>query len=354
MIRRRSHFPSMSFEYELPPDLIAQAPPAERDAARLLVVDRGAGRLAHRRVRELPDLLCPGDVLVVNDSRVIPARLRGRTDTGARIEVLLVREREPHTWECLGRPVKRLRPGRRVVLADSIGATVVGASGGRVALRFNTTVPVLDLLDAHGEVPLPPYIRRRPEDRIEDRERYQTVYARVPGAVAAPTAGLHLTEALIERLRGRQVELAAVTLHVGPGTFLPIRKTDVRRHWMEPEWVDIPAATAAAIGRAKRDGRRVVAVGTTTTRGLESRAGSDGAVASGSGWADAFIVPGYRFRVIDGLLTNFHLPRSTLLMLVAALAGWETVLGAYEEAVRQRYRFYSYGDAMLITGAARE
>jgi len=343
-----SPFDLAAYDYDLPSELIAQQPLADRDAARMMALDRTSGELTHRGVGDLPRLLRPGDVLVLNDTRVRPARLRGETDTGAKFELLLLRLMEDESWECLGRPAKRLPPGRRLFFPGSATGTVIRVGDGRVVVSFDAASGVDALLEAHGEIPLPPYIHRPHGAEPSDRERYQTVYARVPGAVAAPTAGLHLTPLLLDRLRRGGVEVVSITLHVGPGTFQPVREADVRRHRMEREWVDIPAATARVLARAKRDGRRVIAVGTTTTRALESRAAPDGLVRSGAGWAEGFIMPGYELRVVDGLLTNFHLPRSTLLLLVAAVAGREAILAAYREAVRQRYRFYSYGDAMII------
>ena len=346
-----------AFDYHLPEEAIAQEPAAERDQARLLLLDRSTGERRHRRICDLPELLCSGDLVVFNDTKVIPARLRGTTETGARVEVLLVRASEHRTWNALVRPAKRLKPGRTIKFdckaveghsSANVVATVVSAQDGRADLAFEPGVDVPELLERSGEIPLPPYIHREPGGTPDDRERYQTVYARRPGAVAAPTAGLHFTPELLERLRQRGIESAMITLHVGPGTFQPVRTGDVRTHRMEAEWCDISADAAAAIMKAKQDGRRVVAIGTTTTRALESRAMESGAVESGSGWADCFIVPGHRFRIVDALLTNFHLPRSTLLMLVAGFAGRERILDVYAEAVAMRYRFYSYGDAMLI------
>ncbi len=346
-------FDLAAYDYELPPERIAQEPLAERDAARLLLLDRNRGGRAHRRVRDLPGLLRRGDLLVVNDTRVRPARLRGVTETGAAAELLLLRQCEPGLWECMARPVKRLRPGRNLRLAGGAAARVESAGNARVVVRFDSRVSVEDLLREHGEVPLPPYIRRPEGCLPADRERYQTVYARVPGAVAAPTAGLHLTADLLAALRFAGVQVVSLTLHVGPGTFLPVREGDVRGHRMEAEWVEIPEETAQALAEAKMQGRRVVAVGTTTTRALESRARRAGTVMAGAGWADLFILPGHHFRVVDALLTNFHLPRSTLLLLVAAFAGREAVLAAYREAVECGYRFYSYGDAMLISSGGQ-
>lgn len=354
-------------DFDLPPELIAQAPAAERDSARLMVVDRGGGRIDDL-VRRLPDYLQAGDVLVVNDTRVIPARLRGRLPTGGRVELLALRPSPASAgarprWTCLAKPTKRLTPGLCIELdggADAIVARLLG--GGRFDIELQSDVPFLDYLNAHGEVPLPPYIRRPAGPLADDRSRYQTIFANPPGAIAAPTAGLHFTDELVAELRGRGIEIVPLTLHVGPGTFMPIRDGDLGAHTMEAEWYDIPEPTAAAICAAKAEGRRVIAIGTTTTRALESAAGSaepppgpllgkEGGrapVGAGSGWAGLFITPGYRFRVVDALFTNFHLPKSTLLLLVSAFAGTPTILAAYRDAVDRGYRFYSYGDAMLL------
>lgn len=339
------------FAFELPPDRIAQQPLAERDASRLMLLGRVSGRVEHRAFRELPELLQPGDLLVVNRSRVFPARLIGkRPKTGGRAEVLLLRPAdEPGEWEALLRPARRLGPGERVRITSELGIRVLsgalGADGHR-RVRIETDSDVWDALDRLGHTPLPPYVQR--EDRPEDRERYQTVYARERGSVAAPTAGLHFTPALLERLAARGVERAEVVLHVGPGTFQPVKVEEVSLHRVDPEPCLVPESTADAIVRTRRRGGRVVCVGTTTVRTLESRVRDDGSVEAGAGSTDCVIVPGFRFRVTDALITNFHLPRSSLLLLVAAFAGRERVLEAYAEAVRAGYRFYSYGDAMLI------
>jgi S-adenosylmethionine:tRNA ribosyltransferase-isomerase len=338
-----------SYDYPLPPDLVAQEPLARRDASRLLVLERATGALSHRTFSDLPELLRPGDILVTNRSRVFPARLLGRREGGAAAEVLLVRRREPMVWEAMVRPGRRLRPGATVDVAEGFRVRVedAPAPGGLRAVRL-----LLDGLDPeaalelHGHVPLPPYIRRA--DAREDRERYQTVFARETGSVAAPTAGLHFTPELLDRLRGRGVECAEIVLHVGPGTFRPVEVADVREHRVDPERFTIPLETAAVLHRARDEGRRVVAVGTTATRALESAIDAAGQVRPGDGETDLVIVPGFRFRVTDALVTNFHLPRSSLLLLVSAFAGRERVLAAYAEAVRRRYRFYSYGDAMLV------
>jgi S-adenosylmethionine:tRNA ribosyltransferase-isomerase len=337
----------VDLDYALPEALIAQEPAPERAAARLLVLAPGTAP-HHGRVAELPASLRPGDLLVLNDTRVIPARVRGRRPSGGALEVLFVRAlgAEGLEWEVLVRGTPRL--GERVHLADGAGQWVAALGDGRWCLRVEVEGEVLAWLERHGEVPLPPYIRRPAGPTLADRDRYQTVYARNPGAVAAPTAGLHLTGDLLDACRARGIDIATLTLHVGPGTFMPIRTDDLDAHTMAAERYELPDATAARVRAARRDGRRVVAVGTTTVRALEAAA-AEGEVRAGAGEASLFIRPGYRFRAVDGLLTNFHLPRSPLLALVAALAGWERLRSAYEEAVERGYRFYSYGDAMLLT-----
>lgn len=339
------------FDYDLPLSAIAQEPATPRDASRLLVLDRARGGWEDHLFADLPGLLRPDDCLVVNESRVIPARLLGaRADDGRPVELLLVREIAPDRWEALARPARRCVPGVRIALGGGAAHAVVvaeGADGVRV-VAFDAPWPVSGLLERHGLPPLPPYITRHAAPGPEDRERYQTVYARADGSVAAPTAGLHFTPALLDRIRARGVEVHALTLHVGPGTFRPVKAPTIEAHRMDGEAVSIPSATAAAVNRARAAGRRVVAVGTTTTRSLEWAAAAHGRVAAGAGCADLFIHPPYAFRVVDALLTNFHLPRSTLLMLVAALAGRDLVLSAYRHAVAAGYRFYSYGDAMLV------
>jgi S-adenosylmethionine:tRNA ribosyltransferase-isomerase len=338
------------FDYELPPELIAQEPLPERDASRLLVLDRRSGEMSHRAFAELPDLLAVGDLLVVNRSRVIPARLLGRRAKGGEAEILLVRDRGEGRWEAMVRPGRHLRPGQRVTIDEDLSVMVesesLDESGRRQVRLLSKRRDIEAAVERCGHTPLPPYIRR--PDRPADRERYQTVYAREGGSVAAPTAGLHFTEALLTRLREKGVERAEVVLHVGPGTFQPVKAARVEDHRVAPEAYAVPRETAVAVESARARGGRVVAVGTTTVRTLESAAGSDGTVAAGEGETSLVIVPGHRFRALDALLTNFHLPRSSLLLLVAAFAGREAVLRAYAEAVRLRYRFYSYGDAMLI------
>jgi len=318
-----------------------------------MVVDRIDGGRLHSAVSALPRHLRPGDLLVVNDTRVIPARLRGQLPTGGKVELLALHsspdESSKPRWRFLAKPAKRLRIGSKMALAGGATGTVTQVlESGRCELELNADRPVFEYLQAFGEVPLPPYIHREVGPDAEDRERYQTIFARHAGAIAAPTAGLHFTPDLVESLRCRQIDIVPVTLHVGPGTFLPIRTDEYSAHTMDAEWYELPPSTAAAIRSAKAEKRRVVAVGTTTTRALESAAAT-GELREGSGWADLFITPGDTFRVVDALFTNFHLPKSTLLLLVSAFANREIVLDAYRDAVAQRYRFYSYGDAMLIS-----
>lgn len=336
------------YDYELPRELIAQAPLADRSASRLLVLERRTGRVEHRRFRDLPDLLTPGDLVVVNRSRVLPARLLARRPGGGSAEILLVRRRGPEHWTAMVRPGRRLRPGVVLDVAPGFQVRIEAAADPgptRLVRLLATDGNPEAAIDRHGHVPLPPYIRR--PDRLEDRERYQTVYASVPGSVAAPTAGLHFTEEVLNRLADRGIHRAELVLHVGPGTFRPVEARDVRRHHVDAEAYELPEATAGAVARAASEGRRVVAVGTTTTRALEAAA-ARGPLRARRGETDLVLYPGRRFRVVDTLLTNFHLPRSSLLLLVCAFASREAVLAAYADAVREHYRFYSYGDAMLI------
>ena len=352
-----------SYDYSLPPELIAQAPLAARDASRLLVLDRATGALEHGHFTDLPERLQPGDLLVTNRSRVFPARLLGRREGGGKAEILLVRRREGGLWDAMLRPGRRLRTGMVVEVAPGLGVRIEpepspatrpvaaeGPPGAETVLRSVRLLTVGlsedEALERFGHAPLPPYIHR--EEGPDDRERYQTVYAREPGSVAAPTAGLHFTPALLERLAARGIERAELVLHVGPGTFRPVEVADVRHHRVDPERVRIPDETAAAVERARREGRRVVAVGTTVTRALESALDASGRLQSGECETDLVIVPGHRFHVVSALVTNFHLPGSSLLLLACAFAGRARLLAAYQEAVTRRYRFYSYGDAMLI------
>ena len=333
------------FDFELPDDLIAQRPARPRDAARLLAVGRALG---HHRVRDLPALLQPGDLLVFNDTRVIPTRLEGKRGQ-ARIEATLHKQAGPARWWAFARPAKRLKPGDEVAFDAGLTAAVEAREGGEVLLRFACAdEELLRILDAAGGMPLPPYIRQGSGD-AEDRADYQTVYARVAGAVAAPTAGLHFTPELLRALAERGVGSAFVTLHVGAGTFLPVKEEDPRRHRMHAEWGEVPAATVEAVERARARGGRIVAVGTTALRLLESAAAEDGTLAPFRGETDIFILPGYRFRVVERLMTNFHLPKSTLFMLVSAFSGLERMRAAYATAVAEGYRFYSYGDSSLLT-----
>jgi S-adenosylmethionine:tRNA ribosyltransferase-isomerase len=339
------------FDYELPPEMIAQTPIEPRDASRLLVLERKTGTIVHRRFRDVGEFLRPGDLLVANDSRVIPARLLGRKDTGGRAEVFLLRRQRERVWETLVRG-RRLRPGTRIRFCSSdeddghpvLAATIVSetAEGGRL-VEFDH--PVEPLLDKLGILPLPPYIHQP----LADGERYQTVYARVHGSVAAPTAGLHFTASLIDQLQSQGVRFAFVTLHVGQATFRPVKTEWVEDHPMHSEWADLQPETVEAIDQTRQHGGRVIAVGTTAVRTLEAAAvQSNGSIRPFRGWTDIFVTPGYRFRAVDGMVTNFHLPRSTLLMLVSAFARKELIDRAYQEAIAEGYRFYSFGDAMLI------
>jgi len=344
------------FDYRLPRESVAQEPCARRDAARLMVLDRAGGGIVETRFARIGDHLRAGDLLVLNDTRVIPALLRARKPTGGLVELLLV-AREPgdaegRAWICLASTSRGLRPGTSLRIAEGFEAEFVGeAAGGRVRVRLLPGGGDVDAaIRRHGSVPLPPYIERGDDDprAALDRERYQTVYAREDGAVAAPTAGLHFTEELLQALLDRGIATATLTLHVGPGTFQPVRSGDIEEHRLEPEAFRLPVATAEALARCRARGGRVVAVGTTVVRVLEDRARADGRVEPGEGWCGAFITPGHRFRAVDALLTNFHLPRTTLVILVCAFAGRERILTAYDRAATSGFRFYSYGDAMLI------
>ena len=332
-----------SFDFDLPPELIAQSPLPERDASRLLVLPRISGPVQHRAVRDLPQLLRPGDLLVVNEARVIPARLLGhKVGTGGKVELLLVEPLGSTEWLALGQSSKALREGAEVDVPGGRIQIAQVRGGGELVVRLPVTGDALwNFLDQAGELPLPPYIEHAPG--ALDRERYQTIFARERGAVAAPTAGLHFTQALVDQLKGAEIGIARITLHVGPGTFLPVRASRTEDHRMHGERYLVPAETAAAYARTRASGGRVVAVGTTALRTLEASLGRPG-----PGSTDLFITPGYQFRAADALFTNFHLPRSTLLMLVSAFAGLDRILAAYREAVARCYRFFSYGDAMLI------
>jgi S-adenosylmethionine:tRNA ribosyltransferase-isomerase len=338
-----------SYDYHLPPERIAQYPVEPRDVSRLLVVHRDGSGFRHLRFRDVVDMIPAGDVLVLNETRVFPARLRGRKPTGAPAEVLLLRPRtaDEREWEALVRPGGKLKPGRVIDIADGLRVRVVDSipGGGRV-VRLEGELPPRSALDRWGEMPLPPYIDRSAEPG--DRERYQTIYARATGSVAAPTAGLHFTPRVLDALRDKGVEVATLVLHVGVGTFRPVDHEEVGRHVMHVEWYEVPEVSAQVLNDARAGGRAIWAVGTTVVRTLESIADDTGRIRPGSGWTDVFIRPPYRFRVVDRLVTNFHLPRSTLLMLVSAFAGHERTMAAYREAVAEGYRFYSYGDAMVV------
>lgn len=346
------------FDFELPDRLIALRPAVPRDSARLLVV-RENGGLEHWFVRDLPGLLHPADVMVVNDSKVIAARLhgvresRGSEGAGAKCELLVFRRVNATTFRAFARPAKRLRPGDRVRFGRELHGTVMNRDGAEVAVTFSLAGEALDAAIAElGEIPLPPYITgKRPSD-LRDRSDYQTVYARTPGSVAAPTAGLHFTPELLQALRERGIETASVTLHVGPGTFLPVSTEDSSAHVMHSEWAWLSESTAAQLNAARRAGGRIVAAGTTALRTLETAAGENGAIAPFAGETALFITPGYRFKAVNVLLTNFHLPKSTLFMLVSAFSGTETMKRAYGEAIEAAYRFYSYGDACLLFRSA--
>lgn len=335
------------FDYALPPELIAQTPLERRDASRLLCLDRSTGAFSHHRFYELPDFLNAGDCLILNDSRVLPARLLGRREPGGgACEVLLLVDRGEGAWECIVRPGKRLREGARLTFGDGALTAEVAEvlpDGNRV-VRFSYDGIFLEVLERLGKMPLPPYIK----EELQDRERYQTVYSRVSGSAAAPTAGLHFTGELLEEIAAKGVGIGYVTLHVGLGTFRPVKEDELEAHEMHSEYCVVSPETAALVNQTKRNGGRVVCVGTTSCRTLEAWAGEDGALEPHAGRTDIYIYPGYRFKVMDALVTNFHLPQSTLLMLVSAFAGRENVLRAYEEAVRERYRFFSFGDAMFI------
>lgn len=336
------------FYYDLPQELIAQTPIEKRDTSRLMTLDRATGEVGHHRFYELPDFLRPGDCLILNDSRVLPARLLGqRLPGGGACEVLLLTDKGDKTWECLVRPGRKMRTGAKLSFGNGeLTAEVVGeVEGGNRLVRFDYEGIFLEVLEHLGKMPLPPYIK----EELQDKERYQTVYSKVLGSAAAPTAGLHFTPELLEKIEAKGVGVGYVTLHVGLGTFRPVKEEEITDHEMHSEFCTIPQETADLINKTKANGGRVICVGTTSCRTLESWAAEDGHMEPKSGWTNIYIYPGYRFKVMDGLVTNFHLPESTLIMLVSAFAGREHVLAAYEEAVRERYRFFSFGDAMFIS-----
>ena len=335
------------FSFDLPQELIAQDPLKDRAGSRLLVLDKETGAVSHHVFREIKEYLHPGDCLVLNDTKVIPARLIGsKIGTDAKIEILLLKRKEDNIWETLVKPGKKAKPGARISFGDGllVGEVVDVVEEGNRLVRFTYDGIFEEILDRLGQMPLPPYITHQ----LEDKNRYQTVYAKHSGSAAAPTAGLHFTPELLEEIKAKGVEIASVTLHVGLGTFRPVKADNILEHHMHSEFYQIEESEAEKINRAKAAGGRIICVGTTSCRTIESAADGDGYLRAGSGWTDIFIYPGYRFKILDCLLTNFHLPESTLLMLVSALAGRERVLAAYEEAVRERYRFFSFGDTMLI------
>ncbi|HIR96772.1 MAG TPA: tRNA preQ1(34) S-adenosylmethionine ribosyltransferase-isomerase QueA [Candidatus Merdisoma faecalis] len=335
------------FYYDLPQELIAQDPLEDRSSSRLLVLDRKTGEMEHRVFRDITEYLRPGDCLVVNNTKVIPARLLGvKEDTGAGIEILLLKRKADNVWETLVKPGKKARPGARIVFGDGIlkGEVLEVVDEGNRLIRFEYEGIFEEILDRLGQMPLPPYITHQ----LKDKNRYQTVYAEHDGSAAAPTAGLHFTPELLKEIQAKGVRLAHVTLHVGLGTFRPVKVEDVSQHHMHSEYYVVEEEQARLINDTRAAGGRVICVGTTSCRTLESAADEDGILRAGSGWTDIFIYPGYRFKIMDALITNFHLPESTLLMLVSAFADKEKIMKAYEEAVRQRYRFFSFGDAMFI------
>ena len=334
------------FYFDLPEELIAQTPLERRDSSRLLHLDKTTGELEHRHFYELLDYLREGDCMVFNDSRVLPARLIGSRPTGGSVELVLLRDLGEGRWECLSRPGRKTRPGTEILFGNGeLKATVESvAEGGNRIVRFDYEGIFLEVLERLGKMPLPPYIK----EELQDSERYQTVYSREIGSAAAPTAGLHFTKELMEKIAAKGVKLCYVTLHVGLGTFRPVKAEEIEDHEMHSEFCIIPEETARIVSETKKKGGRVIAVGTTSCRTLESFAREDGSLPATSGWTNIFIYPGYTFKCVDALVTNFHLPESTLIMLVSALAGREHVLHAYEEAVKERYRFFSFGDAMFI------
>ena len=334
------------FYFDLPEELIAQTPLKQRDGSRLLLLDKQTGAVEHRHFYELPEFLGEGDCLVLNDSRVLPARLLGSRSTGGSVELVLLRDLGEGRWECLSRPGKKTRPGTELSFGGGeLTATVEDViEGGNRIVRFHYEGIFLEVLERLGKMPLPPYIK----EELQDSERYQTVYSRELGSAAAPTAGLHFTKELLDTIAKKGVKICYVTLHVGLGTFRPVKEEEIENHPMHSEFCMVPAETARIVTETKRNGGRVISVGTTSCRTLESFAREDGSLPVSSGWTDIFIYPGYRFKCVDALVTNFHLPESTLIMLVSALAGRENVLRAYETAVSERYRFFSFGDAMFI------
>jgi S-adenosylmethionine:tRNA ribosyltransferase-isomerase len=347
MKRKSERMKTSDFYFDLPQELIAQDPLTDRSASRLLHLDKETGAIEHRTFRDILTYLHPGDCLVINDTKVIPARLYGhKADTGAVIEILLLKRKENDIWETLVKPGKKAKPGAEIIFGDGIlkGTVLEVVEEGNRLIQFSYEGIFEEILDQLGEMPLPPYITHK----LKDKNRYQTVYAKNEGSAAAPTAGLHFTKELLAQVEEMGVKIAHVTLHVGLGTFRPVKVEDVTEHHMHSEFYVVEEDQAKLINDTKKAGGRIISVGTTSCRTLESATGADGVLKAGSGWTDIFIYPGYQFKMIDGLITNFHLPESTLLMLVSALAGKESIMAAYEEAVKERYRFFSFGDAMFI------
>jgi len=336
------------FDYNLPKDLIAQYPAKERDASRLLVIDKLKGSVGHGNFSDVLEYLNPGDCLVINDTKVIPARLWGvKENSQTRVEVLLLEQKEKNLYKALIRPGSKLKPGQKILFnGGKLSAQLLSKGAGGAEIKFNANGNLLDILEDIGEVPLPPYIERKPE--TQDRQRYQTVFAKNKGAIAAPTAGLHFTPELLDKISKKGVNIARLTLHVGYGTFKPVKEEDIENHDIESEHFEISPETAEMLNKTKQNGGRIIAVGTTSTRALETIAGKNGKIIATKEKTNLFIYPGYKFKFVDALLTNFHLPKTTLLMLVCAFAGRDLVFKAYREAVEEKYRFYSYGDAMLI------
>jgi S-adenosylmethionine:tRNA ribosyltransferase-isomerase len=337
------------YEFDLPDELIAQKPLENRENSRMLIVNRSENSWRDARFYEFPNFLRKGDVLVLNNTKVFPARLLGETETGAKIEIFLVEEMENQTWETLARPARRLKIGKKIIFDENLTAEVIERSEeGRVCIRFHTNINFDEILDKIGKTPLPPYIKRDAGSLDEDRDRYQTVFAKNRGAIAAPTAGLHFTAQILEAIKNRGVSVAEITLHVGYGTFEPVRVNDLSKHKVLPENYEISEAAAELLNRAKIEKQRIIAVGTTTTRALESALVNGKKFIAGKHSANLTITPNYKFQAIDGLLTNFHLPQSSLLVLVSAFSGYELIMNSYQHAVASRYRFYSYGDCMFI------
>ena len=346
-VERKMEMKRQDFSFELPQELIAQDPLKDRSSSRLLVLDKETGEVSHHVFRDIIDYLNPGDCLVINDTKVIPARLIGsKVGTDAKIEILLLKRKSDQVWETLVKPGKKAKPGAKISFGEGllVGEVIDIVEEGNRLVKFSYEGIFEEILDQLGQMPLPPYITHQ----LEDKNRYQTVYAKNSGSAAAPTAGLHFTPELLEQIKEKGVDVASVTLHVGLGTFRPVKAENILDHHMHSEFYRIEEEEAAKINRAKEKGGRIICVGTTSCRTVESAADENGRVKAGSGWTDIFIYPGYRFKILDCLITNFHLPESTLLMLVSALAGREHILAAYEEAVKEKYRFFSFGDAMFI------